>query len=124
MKILAIFFNFITVSDCVIWRNRHLEPIYLREKTEVPSTKVIFVEIGQTQDFICPEDQEFSLYLVSHEAFQQCNIVGQREIHNCNRPWTENKVSLMNYSAPYFLLAQNDQNETQLLKYIDIVPVY
>ena len=101
MKTLAIFFNFITVSHCATWQNRRLEPIYLREKATF--TEVIFVEIGQTQDFICPEDQEFSLYLVSHEAFQQCNIVGQREILNCNRPWTENKVSLMNYSASYFL---------------------
>ena len=92
MKISTIFLGLIKVSDAAIWRKSHSETIYLRENSEVTFTKVISAEIGQTQDFICPDDQEFSLYLVSHKAFQQCDTVGQREIHNCNRPWTENKV--------------------------------
>ena len=99
MKVLAIFFSFITVSYCRIWRSRHLEPIHLRETNERTFTKLISAEIGQTQDFICPDDQEFALYLVSNEAFQQCHTIGQRNIHNCNTPWKENKVCLMYNSA-------------------------
>ena len=99
MKVLAIIFSFITVSYCSIWQNKQLETIHLRETNEVTFKKVISAEIGQTQDFICPDDQEFSLYLVSNEAFQQCHTDVQRNIHNCNTPWKENKVCLMNNSA-------------------------
>ena len=99
MKVLLIFFGLIKVSDCAVWRDGYLDPIYLRENSEVTSTKVISAEIGQIQDFICPDDQEFSLYMVSYEAFQQCNIVHQQKIHNCNRPWTENTVCLLNNSV-------------------------
>ena len=99
MKVLSICFGFIKVSDCAVWRYGYLDPINLRENSEMTFTKVISAEIGQTQDFICPDDQEFSLYLVPHEAFQQCNTVGQRKIHKCNRPWTENKVCSLNNST-------------------------
>ena len=124
MKVLAIFFSFITVSHCRIWRNRQLKTIHLRETNKRTFTKVISAEIGQTQDFICPDEQEFSLYLVSNEAFQQCHTIGQRNILNCNRPWKENKVCLMNKRAFQFLSAQNYQKETQQLKYLDILHVY
>ena len=94
MKVLSIFFGFIKVSNGAVWRSGYLDPVNLREN-EVTFTKVISAEIGQIQDFICPDDQEFSLYNVTHAAFQQCNIVNQQKIHNCNKPWTENTVCLL-----------------------------
>ena len=92
MKI-SLFFGSIIVSECSHWRRGHLQPINLRENSEVTFKKVISAELGETQDFVCPRDQEFELYLVSRMDYYECNTLGQRALLKCNTPWRENKVS-------------------------------
>ena len=82
-----IFLNFISVSNCV-----DLRPVNLREKGDRTLTKVISAKIGDTQDFFCPRDQEFSLYFVSKEDYRQCKRDDFLRKHDCNTPWKENKV--------------------------------
>ena len=100
MKVLSIFLGFITVSDCA--SRQKLAPIKLSEDNEVPFTQVISAEIGQIQDFICPPGRdsggyEFSLFLVSNEAYRQCETqhehrYKQLNILNCNNSRKEIKV--------------------------------
>ena len=92
MKISFLLFGSIIVSECAHWRRGHLQSINLREKSEVTFKKVISAGLGQTQDFVCPRDQEFELYLVSHMDYYECNTFGQRALLKCNTRWRENKV--------------------------------
>ena len=89
MKI-SIFLGFISLSNCA-----HLQKVHLREKSDRTFTKVISAKIGDTQDFVCPRDQEFSIYFVSNEEFRQCkqyDFIGKPSLHDCNTPWKEKKV--------------------------------
>ena len=96
MKILIFIFGLFSVSSGHRQKSRlqsgHLQPIYLREESEKISPIEISAKIGEIQDFYCPDDQVFRLYMVSYEAYRECNLAGQMVLHKCNTPWKENKV--------------------------------
>ena len=96
MKILIFIFGLFLVSSGHRQKSRlqsgHLQPIYLREESEKTSTIVISAKIGEIQDFYCPDDQVFRLYMVSYEAYRECNLVGQMQLYKCNTPLQETKV--------------------------------
>ena len=64
--------------------DRSIDPVYLQKPDGyLAYTELITAEVGQVQDFICPGNQEFALYLVSRTAFQMCDVEHQLLLHNC-----------------------------------------
>ena len=85
MKISILIFGLVSVSNGQQLRSGELQPIYLREESEVTNTTIISAELGEFQDFHCPRDQVFRLYKVSEKAYRKCNL-SRVEILKCNMP--------------------------------------
>ena len=81
---------------------RRLDPIYLKKGVGYSAfTALITAEIGQTQDFVCPGNQEFRLYLVDRSSYQMCNVTNQQELHHCT-PYNFSKVCIVFADATGF----------------------
>ena len=81
---------------------RRLDPIYLKEGVGYSAfTALVTAEIGQTQDFVCPGNQEFQLYLVDRKSYHMCNVTNQQVLHNCT-PYKFSKVFIAMPAAPCF----------------------
>ena len=61
-----------------------LDTVYLNPMENYKVTPVIIAaEVGQIQDFVCPGNQEFALYLVTRQAFKYCDVSEQQLLHWC-----------------------------------------
>ena len=62
----------------------------------LPFSRVLNVRIDQIQDFICPEEEDMSLYLVpetSSTVLRKCDINQQQLLYHCN-PYRYSKFTL------------------------------
>ena len=83
MQCLSIFLSLISVSEGANGRPDYLTDYNLRMEDGKTSTRIIPVHIGQKQNLVCPGDQEFFLFKVSKEDYDQCNTVRGENILHC-----------------------------------------
>ena len=64
--------------------DRRIDTVYLRKpEGYIAHTELVIAKVGQVQDFVCPGNQEFELYLVTRRAYQFCDVAGQQLLHYC-----------------------------------------
>ena len=63
------------------------ETIQLQENSGyLPFAKTIGVKLGQIQDFVCPDNRDFTLYLISEQnrdSLATCNVGQLQLLHYC-----------------------------------------
>ena len=85
MKLSSIFLSMISVSEGAYGRPDYLDDYNLKilEKEET-NTKIISAFIDKKQNFICPGDQEFSLFMLYEQTdYEQCNTGEGFLLHTC-----------------------------------------
>ena len=88
MKFTSIFLSLIAVSEGAYSRPDFLDDYNLRIKKEETfintQTKIISAYIDKKQNFICPGNQEFSLFMVYEQTdYEQCNTGEGFLLHTC-----------------------------------------
>ena len=88
MKFTSIFLSLIAVSEGAYSRPDFLDDYNLRIKKEETvintQTKILSAYIDKKQNFICPGDQEFSLFMVYEQTdYEQCNTGYRNPLHTC-----------------------------------------
>ena len=75
----------ISVSEGAYRRPDYLDDYNLKIlENEETSTKIISAYIDKKQDFICPGDQEFSLFMVYEQTdYEQCSTGYRNPLHTC-----------------------------------------
>ena len=88
MKLTSIFLSMIAVSESAYSRPDFLDDYNLRIKKEETfintQTKIMSAYIDKKQNFICPGDQEFALFMVYEQTdYEQCNTGEGFLLHTC-----------------------------------------
>ena len=88
MKFTSILLSMIAVSESAYSRPDFLDDYNLRIKKEETfintQTKIISAYIDKKQNFICPGDQEFALFMVYEQTdYEQCNTGEGFLLHTC-----------------------------------------